>query len=205
MTTYRSLTKIFSVLLILLFASFITIKAQPNIYTLEIGTKFRVKMDNEINSKVSNVDDTFTVTTIEPLIVRGAELVPIGTVIEGKILKVKAASAGNYNGNLEVKFQILRLPEDVVRTIDASLVNPNVLIEKPSSFAAFSILGGSGIGAIFGAIAGKGKGAAIGAALGAGAGTTATLLKKGKESRIKANAEFEIRLNKEVTLPTKDF
>ncbi|MGL5890438.1 MAG: hypothetical protein ACRC3B_11165, partial [Bacteroidia bacterium] len=73
--------------------------------------------------------------------------------------------------------------------------------KKSNTFSAISILGGTAVGAILGSAAGKAKGAGIGAGVGAGVGTTATFLKKGREARIKANQEFEIVLNKEVTVP----
>jgi hypothetical protein len=205
MKIYRKLTKIFSALLILLIVDSPLIIAQSSIYTLKAGTKLVVRMDNEINSKVSNVDDTFTATVSEPLIIRNVELITVGTVIEGKIINVKSAASGNSNGNLEVKFETLRLPDEQTRAIEASLVKPISLDNKSSSFSALSILGGTGIGTILGAVIGKSKGALIGAGLGASAGTGAAFLKKGREARIKARQEFEIRLDKEVTLPIKDF
>lgn len=205
MNIYRRLTKIFTALSILFFIGLIVTKAQTNIYTLPIGTKIRVRMDNEINSKVSGVNDTFTAVVSNPVVVRGVEIVPVGSIVEGKILEAKAASSGKVNGVLEVKFETLRLPEEVTRSIDASLVNQNLLENKSSAFTAISIFGGTAIGAVLGAITGKGRGAAIGAGVGAGAGTAAAFLRKGKEARIKANEEFEIRLNKEVTVPAKDF
>lgn len=205
MENYQRLTKIFTALLILFCGGLIITQAQPSIYTLQIGTKIRVRMDNEINSKVSNVNDTFTVTVSNPVTVRDVEIIPAGSVIEGKITNVKPASSGKSNGSLEVKFELLRLPNEIIRTIDADLVNQNLVENKSSAFTAISIFGGTAIGAAIGAIAGKGKGAAIGAGIGAGIGSAAAFLKKGKEARIKANEEFEIRLNKEVTVPAKDF
>ena len=201
----RRLTKIFTALSILFFTNLIAANAQSSIYTLPIGTKIHVRMDNEINSKVSSVNDTFTATVSTPLVIRGVELIPVGSVIEGKILEVKAASSGKTNGMLDVRFETLRFPDDETRKIDASLVNRNLVEAKTSAFTAISIFSGTAIGAVIGAITGKGKGAAIGAGVGAGAGTAAAFLRKGKEARIKANEEFEIRLNKEVTVPTKDF
>jgi hypothetical protein len=205
MKNYRSLTKIFTALLILFFAGLIDSNAQPSIYTLQVGTKIRVRMDNEINSKVSNVNDTFTATVSSPVMVRDVEIIPVGSVVEGKIVQVKAASSGKINGNIEVRFETLRLPDEAVRQIEASLVKQNLLENKSSAFTAISIFGGTAIGAILGAITGKTKGAMIGAGVGAGAGTVTALMKKGKEARIKANQEFEIRLEKELTVPAKEF
>lgn len=204
MNNYQRLTNIFTVLSTLFFLNLIGVEAQ-SIYTLPIGTKIRVQMDNEINSKVSGVNDTFTATVSNAVIVREIEMIPKGSIIEGKILEVKAASAGKTNGFLNLRFDTLLFPEGEKRQIEAVLVNTDLTGKKSSSFTALSIFGGTAIGAIFGAITGKSKGAVIGAGVGAGAGTVISLAQKGNEARIKANEEFEIRLNKEVTVPVKDF
>ena len=89
MNFWRLATKIFA-FFSLIFVSFISVNAQTDsIYQLPAGTKIRVRMDNEINSKVSGVNDTFTATIAEPVKVREAVVLPIGTIIEGRIKKVK--------------------------------------------------------------------------------------------------------------------
>lgn len=200
-----SQTKIFTFLLTLFFVSSIAAQRAESIYTLQIGTKIRAKMDNEISSKVSSVNDTFTVTVSKPVIVRETEILPVGTVIEGRITEVKRASIGGADGNFELKFETLRLPNGAKREIEAGLIN----FEKPksSNFSRnlLSIIGGAGIGALLGGISGKENGALLGAGIGAGAGTGAAVLQKGKDARIKSDEEIEIRLNKEVTLPVEDF
>jgi hypothetical protein len=201
----QRLTKIFTALSILFFLNSVAAKAQSSIYTLPIGTKIRVRMDNEINSKVSSVNDTFTATVSSPVMVRDAEIIPKGSIIEGRITAVKSASAGKTDGSLEVKFETLRLPEEAALKIDASLLKQNLVENKSSAFTALSIFGGTAIGAVVGAITGKGTGAAIGAGLGAGAGTIVAFSRRGKEAKIKADEEFEIVLNKEVTVPAKDY
>jgi hypothetical protein len=202
MNIFRRLTIIFTFLLF--FATFSKAQTTDNIFTLPIGTEIRLKMDNEINSKVSSVNDTFTATVSSPVIIREVEVLPVGAIVEGKIISVKPASAGGKNGSFEVKFETLKLKNDVQRAIDASLVIEKK-VKKSSVFSVLAILGGTAAGAVLGGVAGKGKGAAIGAGVGAGIGTGASFLKKGKEVEIKANEEFTIRLNKEVTLPIEDF
>jgi hypothetical protein len=204
MKTFRRSTVIFT--FILFFAGFSAPKAQTtkNIFTLPAGTQIRLKMDNEINSRVSSPKDTFTATVSSPVIIRGAEILSAGAVVEGKIVSVHAASTGNKDGSFELEFGTLQLKNDVKRVIDASLITEKS--EKKSSFfQALAILGGTAAGAVLGGVVGNGKGALIGAGVGAGIGTGASFLKKGKEIRIKANEEFVIRLNKEVALPVEDF
>jgi len=208
MKTYKRMTEIFVFLWILFFANSLVstaqIKSDDNIFTLQAGTEMSVRMDNEINSKISNVNDTFTATVSNPVVIRGAAILPVGSVIEGRIIEVKSASFGRKNGSFKVKFGNLRLPNGVSRTIDADL--SNVILPKASNvFSTFAIIGGTAIGALLGTVADSGRGALIGAGLGAGAGTSAAFLKKGKEAQIKANEEFKVRLNKNVTLPVEDY
>jgi outer membrane lipoprotein SlyB len=200
-----SRTKIFNFILILFFVSSISAQRSDSIYVLQRGTKIRAKMDNEINSKVSSVNDTFTVTVSKPVVVRETEVLPIGTVIEGRITEVKRASIGGADGNFVVVFETMRLPNGAKRDIEAGLVD----FEEPKKSNVvrnlLSIFGGAGIGALIGAASGKENGALIGAGIGAGAGTSAAVLQKGREARIKSDEEIEIRLNKDVTLPVEDF
>ena len=92
MNIWRKATKVFA-LSFLFFVNFISINAQT-IYELPAGTKIRVRMDNEVNSKVSSVNDTFTTVISEPVKVRDAVVVPIGAIISGRIVKVRVFRGG---------------------------------------------------------------------------------------------------------------
>jgi hypothetical protein len=198
----RTATKIFA-LFFLVFLNSILINAQ-SIYELPPGTKIRVQMDNEISSKVSGAGDTFTTTISEPVKVRETVVLPIGTVIEGRVTKAKRASLGKKNGSLIVSFETLRFATGEKREINGVLVNP--LIAESSQIASvLTIAGGTALGAIFGGAAKSGSGAAIGAAIGTGAGLGAVFLKKGKDVSIKNDEEFEIELTKTVILPVRDY
>lgn len=204
MKILKDLTKVFAFIFLLFVNS---ISAQPtddSIYILQAGTTIQVKMDNEINSRVSSAGDTFTVTVSKAVVVRETEILPIGTIIEGRITNVKPASMGGADGSFEVKFETLRLMNGAKRQIEAVLTNQ----EKPKNPTArniISVVGGTALGALIGTASKKENGALIGAGIGAGAGTSAALLRKGKEARIKTDEQIEIRLNKEVTLPVEDY
>ncbi len=161
-------------------------------------------MDNEINSKVSSVNDTFTTKVIEAVIVRETVVLPIGTIIEGRVTKVRPASAGGKSGSLMVSFEILRLTNGDNREIEGVLVN-QLKAESSPGANVLAIIGGTALGGIFGAISKAENGVLIGAGIGAGAGTGVMLLKKGKNVSIKADEKFEIELTKKVTLPVPDF
>jgi len=204
MKILKDLTNIFAFIFLLFVISISAQTPDDSIYTLQAGTTIQVKMDNEINSKVSSVNDTFTVTVSKPLIVRETEILPVGTIIEGRITNVKPASLGGVGGSFEVKFETLRLINGAKRPIEAVLTNQ----EKPKSSNTrniVSVIGGTALGALIGTASNKENGALIGAGIGAGAGTSAAIFRKGKEARIKTDEQIEIRLKKDVTLPVEDY
>lgn len=204
MNFLRITTKIFAAFS-LLFAVFIQTNAQTDsVYDLRAGTKIRVAMDNEINSRVASAGDTFTTTLAEPLIIRETVILPVGTVIEGRITKVRRAAAGGKNGSLTVSFDTIHFTNGAKRPIEAVLVKQPTIDDSPK-FKAFSIIGATAVGAIIGAVSKANNGALLGAGIGAGAGTGIAFLQKGKNVNIKADAQFEIELVKNVILPAQDF
>lgn len=195
-------TKIFA-LVFLLFSYSLVTKAQ-SIYELQAGTKIRVQMDNEINSKVSSVNDTFTTTVTEPVVVRDVQILPVGTIIEGRVTKVSHASAGGKNGKMDVVFETLRFVNGGQRRIEGVLVN-KLVAESSQKTSILAIIGGAALGAVIGALSEAGNGAIFGTGIGGGAGTAVALLRKGKDVKIKSDEKFEIEIKKNVTLPVKDF
>lgn len=193
-----------TVLVILIFANSILLFAQPDsIYRLPAGTKISVKLDVEINSKIASVNDTFLTTVTKPVKIRETVMLPIGTVIEGRVTSVEHAATGNHAGKLEVIFETLRISNET-RRIEGLLVKP-IPPESSKTFSVLSLIGGAAIGAAIGAISNADNAALIGAGIGAGIGTSIALLRKGKDVRIRKGDEFEIELKKEVVLPVLDY
>ena len=189
----------------LLFAYSILVAAQPDsIYQIPAGTRIRLKMDVELSSKVAGVGDTFTTAIAKPVTIRDTIVLPVGTVIEGRVVSVSAAASGGANGRLDVVFESLRLFKTTPRKIEGELVKK--LEYRSSSLTnALTIVGGTVIGAVIGAFTKSSSGALIGGGIGAGAGTGIAFLRKGKEVRIAKGQEFEIVLKKEVVLPVLDY
>lgn len=198
-------TKVFAYFL-LFFVNVLSASAQTgSAYDIEAGTKILVQMDNEINSRASSVNDTFTATLAEPLLVRETIVLPVGTVVEGKITNVERASVGGKNGKIIVSFQTLRLPNGTKRSIEGVLVKELEAVKSSSKVKALTVVGATAVGGIIGAISKASNGTLIGAGVGAGAGTGFALLQKGKDARIRADEKFEIKLTKNVTLPAQDY
>lgn len=205
MSSYLKIAKIFA-FLTLIFTGFTqAVPAQSDsIYRLPAGTRIRLKMDDPISSDIAAVNDTFTTTIAKAVVVRNAVVIPAGTVVEGRIVKARAASSGGQSGELEILLETIKLSEGEIRRIEGVPVNR---LKPGSSGTAtlLSIAGGTVLGAVIGAATKSGSGALIGAGVGAGAGTGVALLRKGKDITLKRSQEFEIELKQEVLLPIQDY
>ena len=204
MDFFASVTKVFAVSF-LFFVNFSLVVAQSDsVYRLPAGTKILLSMDSGISSKVSAVNDTFTTTVSKPLSVRDSVVLPIGTVIEGRVTKVSSAESGGKNGRMQVRFETIRFADNRKRSIDALLVN-ELKAASSRTTNLFTVFGGTALGAVLGAVSKVENGALIGAGIGAGTGTGIAVLRKGKEVFIRTKEEFEIELKSEVTLPVSDY
>lgn len=202
MVRFAAVTKL-TVLLLLIFANSNALFGQlDSIYRLPAGTRIRLKLDAEINSKVSSVNDTFIATVAKPVLIRETVVLPVGTVIEGRVSNVTQAATGQ-GGTLDVVFETLKISNET-RRIDGTMIT-QIRAESSRAFNVLSILGGLAAGAAIGSAANSSSGALIGAAVGAGAGTGIAFLRKGKDVRIRKGEEFEIALKKEVVLPVLDY
>ena len=204
MNFWRITTKIFA-FFSLIFVSFSLVNAQPDsVHRLSAGTRIQMQMDNEINSRVSGADDTFTATIAEPVKIRETVVLPIGTIIEGRIIQVKRAAVGGQNGNLKISFETMLFSSGEKRNIEGVLVD-ELKAESSQTANLLTVVGGTALGGILGAVSKSSSGTLIGAGIGAGAGTGIAFLRKGKEVGIKADEKFEIELTKDVTLPVRDY
>lgn len=187
--------------------------ASTTAFTVPSGTRLRVRMNESLNSKISQAGDRFTVTVREPVYAsNGAVVIPVGSEVVGKVDSVKPAVKGGKVGELDVSFIELIIPNGTKRTINGSLTE--LVAEDAKSDAEGTARGdkmkhrkviwyggGAGGGALLGAAIGGGKGALIGGLIGAGAGILGERLTKGEDAEVKSGTEFSIYLNRGVSLP----
>ena len=156
-------------------------------YIVPNGTIITGILDNEINTKVSQNNDRFTMTVQSPNEFRGA-------IIEGHLSGIDRS--GKVSGRSEVTFNFDRIrlrngqTYDFAGTLQSATDQDGKTVKvgtegdvKSDSQTKETVKRGgigAGLGAIIGAIAGGGKGAAIGAIIGGGAGAGSVIL-TGKE------------------------
>jgi len=182
-------------------------------HRVNAGTVIRVRMNDTLSSKTSKVGDRFTVNVIEPVYSNtGVLVIPVGSVITGRVDAVSPAKKGGKPGTIDVTFVSVRLPNGRVRAINGSLTSltskdgksdeeGTVRGDRMKHRKVIFIGGGSAGGAIIGAAIGGGKGALIGGIVGAGAGFMGEKFTKGEDAEVKPNTEFGVYLNQAISLP----
>jgi len=205
MNPYLKMTKVFAFLTLIFSGSFSALaQGEDSIYRIPEGTKIWLRMDAGISSNVSTANDTFTATLTKPFLIRETIVLPAGTIVEGRVIKARAAASGGQGGKLEIKLERIRLEDGQRREIDGRPVR-ELKAASTQTGSILSVVGGTALGALVGAVTKTSNGALIGAGIGAGAGTGVALIRKGRDIRIKDGEEFEIELKKNVTLPVRDY
>jgi hypothetical protein len=161
-------------------------------------------MDVELSSRVATVNDTFTAAIARPVMIHDVVVLPVGTVVEGRVVGVERAAGTRQAGRLDIVFESMRTANSKPVRIEGSMTK-ELVPDSSAKLNAMSVLGGGVIGGAIGALSRSASGALIGAGVGAGAGTGIALLKKGKEVCIREDEEFEIVLKKEAVLPVLDY
>lgn len=184
--------------------------------TIPAGTKFKVRLETPISSKISEVGDKIVVTLLEPLPIDSQHALPRGIEMTGQITQVKRA--GQVKGKAEVYALINELTttygsESIVVSIisaDDYVNDEKLQTDEEGKLKSNRDLGddvkkagaGAGLGSIATtpvAIATENVGAAIaGPAAGALAGL---LLTRGKEIRLAAGTVFRMKFDKPLTIP----
>ncbi len=181
-------------------------------YAVAPGTKFLVRLEDELNTKGTQENAKFKVKTLEPLEAGSGIYLPPGAEIHGHISHVEPAGvAGRAKlwltfDEIRTKFGVLPIVAEVVSVPGDHSVKPGPtpegLIAGRSSTqhdAAEAAAAGAAIGAVKGVKDKDKKEAAEGAALGA---ITAYLMESGRghELNLPKGAKLELELERALYL-----
>ena len=164
------------------------------------GTLLSIRTNDTIDSKTSQVGQTFPAEVQEDVLGNNGEvLIPKGSPAS---LILRNVAAGGTTGSTELALDLESVTVNgqhyVVSTKDLQQSN-NQGIGKNRRTGEM-IGGGAVLGTLLGAIAGGGKGAAIGAVAGAAAGGATQVLTRGKEVKIPAETVLKFSLDKPLEL-----
>ncbi|MGA8529736.1 MAG: hypothetical protein WB622_08480 [Acidobacteriaceae bacterium] len=146
--------------------------------TIPAGTRLRVRLDEDLGSKISQPGQSFDATVADDVVVDGQTVIPRGARAEGVVIDAK--SLGHFKGGALLELRLER-----VRTRWGSYPVATSTMERAEKGkgrrTALFAGGGGAFGAIVGGLAGGGKGALIGGLAGAGAGSAGSAMTGNKE------------------------
>ena len=169
--------------------------APPPTVVIPVNTPLRVRLDEDLGSKISQPGESFGATVVDPVVVNGQTVIPARAHAEGTVIDAKAL--GHFKGGalLEVRLERVRTQWGSYPVATSTLER----VEKGKGKRTAGFAGGGGaFGAIIGGLAGGGKGAAIGALAGAGAGTAGSAMTGNKEILLPAETLVTFRLERAV-------
>jgi hypothetical protein len=150
----------------------------PASIDLPAGTRLRVRLDQDLGSKISRPGDSFSATVAEDVVVNGQTVIARDSRADGTVIDAKAL--GHIKGGAYLSVRL-----DRVHTQWGSYPVETSSIDRAEKGkgkrTALFAGGGGAFGAIVGGIAGGGKGALIGAAAGGGAGTAGSAFTGNKQ------------------------
>ena len=155
------------------------------------GTSVSVRINQTLDSESTQEGATFTGVVTNAVIVGGENVIPAGSSVDGRVLRVH--EAGHYQGNSLLSVEITSIRRRGQRIDVAS--DPYTIEGKGRGKNTIAkVGGGAAVGAILGGIFGGGKGAAIGAAAGAGAGGVANGVTRGQQVQIASETVVRFQL-----------
>ena len=155
------------------------------------GTGVSVRINQTLDSESTQEGATFTGVVTNAVIVGGENVIPAGSSVDGRVLRVH--EAGHYQGNSLLSVEITSIRRRGQRIDVAS--DPYTIEGKGRGKNTIAkVGGGAAVGAILGGIFGGGKGAAIGAAAGAGAGGVANGVTRGQQVQIASETVVRFQL-----------
>lgn len=162
---------------------------------LPAGTNIRVRLDQDLGSKISQPGDSFTATVSDDVVVDGRTAIARGSRADGTV--IDARPLGKFKGGAALVVKLER-----VTTSYGSYPVSTSSVQRAESGkgkrTAIFAGGGAGLGALIGGLAGGGKGAVIGALAGGGAGTAGGALTGNKQIVLPAETLLTFKLEQPV-------
>lgn len=163
----------------------------PAQISIPAGTRVRVRLDEDLGSKISTPGQSFAATVADDVVVDGQTVIPRGSRAVGTVMD--ARPLGRFKGGAVLELRLERVKIDGGSYPVATSTMERV--EKGKGMRTAKFAGGGGaFGALVGGLAGGGKGALVGALAGAGAGTAGSAMTGNREIFLPAETLITFRL-----------
>jgi hypothetical protein len=167
----------------------------PAVLDLPAGVRIRVRLDQDLGSKISQSGDSFSASVADDVLVNGQVVISRGARAEGSV--IDARPLGRFKGGAVLSIRLERVHTKWGSYPVATSTIDRAEKGKGKRSAGF-VGGGAGFGALIGGLAGGGKGALIGGLAGAGAGTAGTAFTGNRQIFLPAETLLTFRLEHSV-------
>ena len=167
----------------------------PVAVNLPVGTSLRVRLDEDLGSRINHPGDAFRATMADSVVINGRTVIARGARAEGSVVDAKALGHIKGEARLELRLERVHTKWGSYPVATSSIEHA----EKGKGKRTAEFAGGGGaFGAIVGALAGGKKGALIGGLAGAGAGTAGSAMTGNQEIVLPAETLLTFRLEHSV-------
>ncbi len=179
--------------------------------TLPAGTPLRVKLENTLATFSSKQGDPFSGRVIEPVMLGGKTLLPIGTTVQGRVTKINEPRRIAGKPTIGIFPEALVLPSGERYMLNAVTVDTSLQkgtdVNTEGQFKGAGHDGkdmteigfGTGGGMLVGGLIGGGKGLLIGGTTGATL-TVAHWLGKKRSAMLPAGTELDMELSRPLVM-----
>ena len=191
------------------------VAVNAQVVTLPAGTSLQVVLETYLNTKESKSGDPFRSRLVMPVFVEEQEVLPIGGIVEGTVVRVQGPGRVSGKAEMQLRPEKITLPNGEVLPLSATITggsageNTEVDSEEgtiqgsgKTGMDVRGTAGGATTGAILGAViadqagAGIGTGAAIGAGAIVAVAVLRQLFKRGNDAELPAGSEISLELNR---------
>jgi hypothetical protein len=149
---------------------------------LREGTLLKTKMVSTLSTQSTVTGSRFTAEVTEPIERNGKVIIPVGSILEGRVTEVHGGKRISGGALLHLETSNVTLPDGTHYIVHAQVIDTGqsdfnvsdegTLKKKGNVKETLVVMGGvTGAGAATGAMLGGGVGAAVGAGIGAGVST----------------------------------
>lgn len=165
------------------------------------GTLLHVKMRQPLSTLTTTPGSHFSAELTAPVEKQGRVVLPIGSVLEGRVTEVRSGRRISGRALLHLEARTIVLPDGTHYNLHAQLIDSDrlnntavdsegSLVRKDHPKETLAVIGATtGTAAVAGALIGGGVGAVVGAGIGAGA-STIVWLKQDRQADLPADARL---------------
>jgi len=181
--------------------------------TIPAGTKIPLSLKQAISTRTAREGDPVYAETAFPFVIDDRIVIPAGTYIQGKIMRVQRGGHVKGRAELLIHFTSMIFPSGYTLLLGGSIENTpgadkssikdsegTIREDSDAGRKASDTAGGATTGAVIGGIVGGAKGVGIGAGAGGVAGLAVAMLSRGADVKLDPGTSIEMDIQRDVSV-----